>query len=311
MILGDFIALVVSFFAILYGAGLIIKSVDKFSHKLRLSSFSLSFFLLGMLTSIPEFAVGFTSLSQKNPDIFIGNLIGGVAIIFFLVIPLFAVFNGGVTLSHQISRKNLAYCLLTTLAPLVALLDNRITNIEGVALIGVYGLLFYVIERDKGIIDGTHTEILHAQSYSFIDILKILFGVGVVFVSSQIIVGKTILLAGGLGVSTFYISLVILSIGTNLPEFSLAVKSIVLKKGGVAFGDYLGSAAANTFLFGLFSLLSPGIVVSSTSFLKTFIMLGLGMLVLFHFTRSKNNISRQEGLVLLVIYLVFILIELL
>ena len=65
-----------SFLLIWFVAGLIVTSVDRLAHKLNLSSFAVSFFLLGILTSVPEISVGINSLIDKKPEIFVGNLIG-------------------------------------------------------------------------------------------------------------------------------------------------------------------------------------------------------------------------------------------
>ncbi len=305
----EFVKFLLSFFAILVGANLIVKSIDRFSHKLKLSSFAVSFFLLGILTSIPEFAVGLTAVSEGKPEIFAGNLIGGVAVIFFFIIPILAIFGNGIRLNTQLNNKNLIFSFLAMMAPLFVIYDMRITNVEGILLIFAYLFLFYLIEKDKGVFDGKNTQILNTHSYSFTDILKILLGVGLVFVSSNIIVQETIVFAQKLNVSTFYISLIALSIGTNLPEISLAVRSIISRKKDIAFGDYIGSAAANTFLFGLFTLITKGEVVTSTNFIKTFLLIGFGLLMFYYFTRSKRDISRKEGMMLLAFYAVFIIVE--
>ena len=100
-----------------------------------------------------------------------------------------------------------------------------------------------------------------------------------------------------------------LSLGTNLPELSIAIKSIVLGKKEVALGDYLGSAASNTLLFGIFTLLNGKRVdVSSYSFRVLFITL-LGLGTFYIFSRSKKDISKHEGKILLLIYILFILIQ--
>ena len=62
------IAYILSFFIIWLGAGLIIKSVDKIAEKLKLSAFAVSFFVLGILTSIPEMAISITAVIDKKPD---------------------------------------------------------------------------------------------------------------------------------------------------------------------------------------------------------------------------------------------------
>ncbi len=310
MVSWGFVTYIASFLALLFGAGLIIKSVDKFSHKLKLSSFSASFFILGMLTSIPELAVGLTSVAENKPDIFVGNLIGGIAVIFFLVIPILAVLGNGVTIESQINRNNLKFSFLAMLTPALALYDRKVANFEGILLLLVYVVIFFVVEQKKGILDK-NTEVLKVKSYSLIDITKIIFGVLIVFVSSQIIVDNTLAIATDLGVSTFYVSLIALSFGTNLPEFSLALKSIFARRKSIALGDYMGSASANVFLFGFLTLLSSKEVFVSTNFLTTFVLMAIGLLIFYILAISKGGISRKEGFALMIYYVFFAALELL
>ncbi|PIQ72690.1 hypothetical protein COY13_01085 [Candidatus Roizmanbacteria bacterium CG_4_10_14_0_2_um_filter_36_35] len=90
----------VSFLILWYCSGIIIRSVDRFAHRLKLSSFAVSFFVLGILTSVPEFSVGINSIINKTPDVFVGNLLGSSLVLFIFVIPLLAVFGGGVKMVH-------------------------------------------------------------------------------------------------------------------------------------------------------------------------------------------------------------------
>jgi cation:H+ antiporter len=117
------------------------------------------------------------------------------------------------------------------------------------------------------------------------------------------------MVANQMNISTYYISLIMLAIGTNLPEISLAVKSVVLRKKDIAFGDYIGSAATNTLLFGIFTLISGGEVLASTNFIETFVIMVFGLGLFYFFTRSKKDISRKEGFILAGYYLIFIILE--
>jgi cation:H+ antiporter len=299
-----------SFVSIWLGAGLIVSSVDKFSRKLKMSSFAVSFFVLGMLTSIPEFAVGLTSLSEHNPNIFVGNLIGGVATIFMLIIPLLAIFGNGIKLNHQLTSENMILAFVTMLTPAFMVMDKRVTNLEGVIMIVMYAGLFYFIESKKGVMDGNETNVLRARYYSIESLLRVLLGIAIVFVSSNAIVNKTLFFAKEFNISPFYLSLIVLAVGTNLPELSIAVRSVISGRKDVAFGDYMGSAAANTFLFGLFTLLNSGEVVTGSNFVLTFALIAFGLVLFFYFSRSKNDISREEGFILLCLYIIFVIVEL-
>jgi len=100
-----------------------------------------------------------------------------------------------------------------------------------------------------------------------------------------------------------------LSIGTNLPELSLALKSVILGKKDVAFGDFIGSGATNAFLFGILTLIYAEDIVIENNFGGTFVIIALGLLTFFFFTRSKNDISRKEGFILILFYIAFVAFE--
>lgn len=309
MFIDDILIYFIAFVAIWLGSGLIISAVDHFSRRLKISSFAFSFFLLGFLTSIPEFAVGMTSVVHKDPEIFVGNLLGGIAIIFLLVIPLLAVLGKGIKFSHEFSNKSVIFSLVIAVMPAFFVLDKKVSTLEGLILIISFAILFYLIQKDKGIFDQSHNHMMELKAYSLRDIFKVILGIGIVFISSQIIVEKTILFSQLLNISEFLISLTVLSLGTNLPEISLAIRSVITGKKDIAFGDYIGSAATNTFLFGVFTLLSGGEILTANNFLTTFLFLVVGLGIFYEFSRSKHALSRKEGVILMLLYGVFFIVE--
>lgn len=304
----NLIIFVISFVAIWFGSGLIIKSVDKISRKLKVSSFAISFFLLGILTSIPEISLSLAALSEGKPEIFVGNLIGGIIVIFFLIIPLFAVFGNGIKLTNKIESTKLIYAFIVLVTPLISVMDKRITVTEGIFMIILAGVLFFTVQRNKGILDGDN-ELLHLKRYSLNDILKIFLGIGLIFLASNLIVDKTIYFGTLLNIPAFFISLIVLSLGTNIPEISLVFRAIKDKKKDVAFGNYLGSATVNVVIFATMTLMSGGEVLTVNNFWKTLVIAIIGFTAFYHFTKSKHDLSRQEGSVLLLVYAVFLLVE--
>src|SRR3989344_4990880 len=218
MLLTNILLYLASFVVIWMGAGLIIRSVDKIARRLKLSQFAISFFLLGLLTSIPETAVSFNAVAQGNPEIFVGTLLGGVVVIFLFIIPILAILGKGIKVNHSLDSKHLALVLAVTAAPAAMVIDQRVTNFEGLLLIGFYLALFYVIQRKHGIFDKNETEVLTIKAYSFLDLLKMALGIGLVFISSNYIVDQTVFFSQIFSIPAFYISLIILALGTNLPE---------------------------------------------------------------------------------------------
>lgn len=310
MIIANFILYCLSFVAVWFGAGLIIKSIDKIARELRLSSFAVSFFVLGILTSIPETAVSINAIVNHNPEIFVGTLLGGTVVIFLLIIPILAILGKGVRINHDLNTKNLLLCLAVIASPGLVILDHRVTNLEGILLLIFYTVGFYFIQKKHGIFEQNPVEILSHKLYSFIDLAKVGVGIGIVFVSSQFIVSQTLSFAQILDIPAFYISLIVLSLGTNLPELSIAIRAVISGKKDIAFGDYLGSAAANTLLFGIFTLINDGEVLTANSFVVTFMFIVTGLGLFYYFAQSKKDISKKEGIILLVFYFLFVGYEL-
>ncbi|OGK10210.1 hypothetical protein A2767_02045 [Candidatus Roizmanbacteria bacterium RIFCSPHIGHO2_01_FULL_35_10] len=298
-----------SFGIIWFAAGIIVNSVDRIAHKLNLSSFSVSFFVLGILTSIPEISVGINSLIDNKPEIFAGNLIGGILVIFLLVIPLLAVFGNGLKLNHQMSKDNLLFALFVILAPSIFILDGRISIIEGLASIFLYIVLIFIIEKKKGLLERIKDEIINNTDQVDTDLVKLVVGVVTVFIVSKFIVDSTIFFSNFYNISPYLISLVILSVGTNLPELSLVFRSVLLKKNEVALGDFLGSAVANTVIFGVLTVIRGSDFLIKNHFLQTFIFVAGGLGLFYIFSRSKQDISRNEGLILLLAYVGFLIVE--
>lgn len=305
--IGFFIALCLLLWV---GTGLIVSAVDRFARSLKLSPFSLSFFVLGMLTSMPEISVGTNALALGTPEVFVGNLLGGIPVIFLLIIPILAIFGNGVKINHELSPTNILITFAVIVAPSFFVMDKKVTNLEGVVLIGFYLALFVLLEKNKGGILSLFQK--HKKSHAKISLLvglKILAGVLLVFLAARFLFRETMYFAQVMGIPAFYISLIALSLGTNIPELSMAVRSVINGKKDIVLGDYMGSAAANTLLFGVFTLLTPAESFAVNRSMITFGFIVGGLALFYQFYRSKHDISRREGFVLLGVYMVFAFLQ--
>lgn len=300
-----------SFLSIWFGAGLIVMGVDRFSSQLKVSSFAVSFFVLGMLTSIPELSLGLNAILLDDPEIYVGNLLGGVIVIFLFIIPLLAIIGKGIIITKQLNQRNTIFSLITIAAPCILLLDKKITNIDGIVMILLYVLLLFFIQKRRGLIDAVGN-ISSKHKVNYLDsILRIVIGVVIVYFTSQFMVERTIYFSQIFQVSPFLISLLGLSLGTNMPELSLAIRSVLLGKRDIALGDYMGSAAVNTLLFGAFNIFNRAPIAINGNFYITFLFIVVSLFLFYLFSRSKNIISWNEGLVLLSLYVAFLITELL
>lgn len=310
MFLFNIFLYIASFVMIWFGAGLIVSAASKFSENLKLSPFVFSFVFLGILTSTPEFSVGLQAVADHDAEIFVGNLLGGVVVLFLVVIPTLAVFGKGVSLKHEMDQKLLLTTMGVILLPALLTLDKRVTNPEGALMVISYLVLLYLIQKKNGIFSQRNTAIMNRKTYSYKDLFLLLVGLGIVFVSSNLIVEKTMYFASVLHISAFYIGLIVIAIGTDLPELTLAIRSVVSGKKELAMGDYIGAAAVSTFLFGIFTLLHNGEVLTISNFTVTVLFIGVALGLFYFFSYTKQYISRANGLLMLGVYVLFVYFEL-
>lgn len=304
----DLIITVLALIAMWFSASTIIGAVESISHKLNLSTFAVSFFVLGLLTSLPEISVGINATLERKPEIFTGDLIGGSLVLFILIIPILAVLGNGVKLSNHLGSGKLLFALTTIGLPAVFVTDGKLTAFEAVTLLLLYGGALFVIEKQKGIIERIRDRITDGKLDYVVLILQVLAGAAILFYAGSVLVDKTILFAGVLGVTPYLIGLLGLSVGTNTPELTLAIRAVISGKKDVAIGDYIGSAAANTLILGILTIVNGGVTVTN-HFFQTMLFTVLGLGFFYYFTRSKNDVSRTEGFALLFLYLSFILAE--
>ena len=193
--------------------------------------------------------------------------------------------------------------------PVLLVIDGKVDRTDSVMALVLYGLLLISVQSKKGFIGKLNR--FNQQSTVKVgrELFKILFGVATIFVASRFVVEQTHYFSNLLNVSPFLISLLFIAIGTNLPELSLVARSAFMRNHQVAFGDYVGSAAFNTFLLGLLTLIYGRPVILSNSYTVSLLFLIVGLLAFYYFARTKHIISRREAIALLALYVAFISTE--
>lgn len=295
----------VSFVGIWVGAGLAIRSVEKLAHKLRLSSFIVSFLVLGFFTSISELSVGVNAVLSDDPGIFVGNLIGASIVLFLMVIPLLAIVGQDISISKEVRGSNLILPLIVIAAPVLLSLDGVVGKTDAMLTIILFVISTLLIDKRRGFVKNVSALAKFKNFSATSEFLKIIFGASLIFASSRMVVAETEYFSLALGLSEFFISLMVISIGTNLPELSLIIRSIFMKSNQVAFGDYLGSASFNSFLYGILALWYGKPIVLNNSYAISLLFLVAGLLLFYLFAKSKHTISKSEALALFSLYLIF------
>ncbi len=300
-----------AFVGIWIGSGLAIGAVEKLSRLLRISSFIVSFLVLGIFTSVGEISVGVNAILAGDPEIYVGNLIGASIVIFMLIIPLLAISGNKINISKEFRGFNLPASLVVIALPVVLSIDGQVTRTDSIIVMVLFVLLVLAVQTKKNFIEHITTLATKSSIKIGKELFKILFGLSIIFIASRFVVSQTINFSEVLGVSPFVVSLLLIAIGTNIPELSFVVRSMFMRSNQVAFGDYVGSAAFNAFLLGLLTVVNGRPVYLTNSFLISLIFLIVGLVMFYNFARSKHSISRWEGAILLMLYVLFLTVEIL
>lgn len=291
-------------------AGLLLDSVGRLASRLCRSGFGTAFFVLGILTSISEISVAINAGMTGVPGVSAGNLAGASFVILLLIVPFLAVAGGGMSIKGLVSKETLAFTLLVILIPVLLLADGRVTMLEGgFAILAYLALAYSIRNRPEGDVSNVCIPAAGGRRELYLDIAKILVGAAAVFIASHFLVEESTAVATYLSVPASLLGLLLLSIGTNIPEIVIAIRAVLARNKDIAFGDYLGSAAANVPIFGALALFTGGFTVESSQFVGTALLMFMGFILFYFFARSRSELTRREGTILLLFYAGFVLMQ--
>lgn len=302
------LSLVAGVIVISYCSELLVNSAFRLGQRLHFSQFVTGFVLLGITTSSPEIFIGITSAISGNPQLSLGNLFGADIVLVTLICGGAAFGARGIIIRKDLTDSGrMIQTILLLLAPLLLVLDNNLSRLDGVILLLLYlGYLLLAHFRQSSL-PSLSLEFAHHHLSK--TIFHGLVGLGGVVLSSQIIVNSSLTLASLIHIPLASFGTLILSLGTNLPEIVVAITAIRHHHPNLILGDALGSAITNTLIIGFLGLISPFRIMQPVYLTTTFTFLTISLLTFFLMTRLKHHITKYEGLFLLFLYAIFVTVE--
>lgn len=265
------------------------------------------FFIVSFISILPEAFIAISSSLQGNPSFGVGTLLGSnvadLTIIF--VILVFVAGKNGLRIEKGLLNKITIYPLFLTI-PILLGLDGKFTRSEGAVLLLV-GIIFSVFVFKRSV-----------------DVKKLETGLKSHFLNSILLIGSMVMLLGGAHftvqsaidlagvwqVPPILVGILIVSLGTTIPELFFGVKAIKQKNHGLAIGDVLGSVLADaTTVIGLVAILTPFEFPERIAYVAGGFMVAASV-VLVVFFRSHGRLTRKESLLLALIWIVYIITEL-
>lgn len=317
------LVLLAAFFVLGKTADFLVRALVNLGKIFRVSSFALSFVLLGLTTSLPEFFIGVYSIADDIPRLSLGNLLGGVIILLTLITGLNGLLSGKITLNGKFARYSLCKILprvpgchhlelhdlgiigALLIAPALLLIDGALSRIDGAALIVLYVFFIWYYLREpqhQGEDNGeTKPSISKNSALFFVSAVVLVAVTRVVVDSSEVLLTR-------FQVPPFIFGLIALSIGTNLPELTIMLRARKHAR-DVSIGNTLGSAAANTLLLGFLAIVSPLQDLTSVDMRVSIGALALITILFVIFFRTKNALNRGESLALVFLYIAFIIVQ--
>lgn len=131
-------------------------------------------------------------------------------------------------------------------------------------------------------------------------------GLALALVASDVAVSYTRALAAALGAPSFLVGVVLVAVGTDLPEIANSVAAHLQGEGDVNVGDSVGSVLTqDTLVLGLFPLVVAVLAISRRQVGPVF-ALTIGGLLVTTLLVSDGYLSRLDGLVLVLAWVVSI-----
>jgi cation:H+ antiporter len=130
-------------------------------------------------------------------------------------------------------------------------------------------------------------------------LVLLLVGLAAALAASDVAVAYTRALAAGLGAPPFVVGVVLVGVGTDLPEIANSIASHLQGEGDVNVGDSIGSTLTqSTFVLGLFPLVAGVLAISrrQVGLITVLTIAGLGLTTLFVL---DGHLGRLEGLALI------------
>ncbi len=297
---------ILALFLVMKGATLATRYATKLADAFHLSKYTVGFIIIAVISILPETFISLNAAVQGIPSFGLGMLFGSNVADLTLVFALIVLFaKRGIRVESNILKNRFIYPFLLFL-PLVLGADGYFSRFEGIALIIAGGVFYYAALKD-----GVKGETSAADGEKVLrNAVYLLGSMALLLVGSHFTVESASVLATAVGVSPILVGMLVVGLGTTMPEFLFALKSVKRRNDSMAVGDILGTVLADaTIVVGLLALVRPFIFPQKIVYLTGFFMV-MASVLLFAFMKTKRTLSRKEGLALFLFWLVFVIAEL-
>jgi cation:H+ antiporter len=294
-----------------YGGDLLTKSSIDISLKFSVPKIIIGMTVVSFATSAPELIVSLNATLDGLPSFAIGNVLGSNIANIGLVLGIITIIYP-ITLKQRFYSTDFPLLMISTaLFYFIIYTDNQISRTEGfILLISITAILFYLFIYQKKSISEFSEEIDHNKISITKSFFYILFSGSLLWLGSETLIKSAVSVANKFEVSERIISITMVAIGTSIPELAASIVASLKKQNDLSIGNLIGSNIFNLLVvIGVTSSIIPiGGIEKSTLFndMLWVILFSAIILPLAYFGK-RNVLTRKKGIILLILYLIFII----
>jgi K+-dependent Na+/Ca+ exchanger-like protein len=320
---------------------LFIESLDEIAKVLQLPSNVAGASLMAMGSSMPELSIALIALVQEggaHSDIGVGNIVGSAVFNILVITGASALVRPARVSGPVVMRDCMVYSISIGLL-LFTFLDGKITLFESLSFLALYAIYIAILfqwnrlfpgqDIDEEIVeevDENAKQTALQKINGFIArLLRLLTGpprkayvrafiVSVLLIAaiSWVLVEYAVILAEALGVPAILVALTILAGGSSVPDLISSVLVSKKGRGEAAVSNAIGSNVFDISVgLGLPWLLvllfqQDTIIVGTEDLISSTYVLLATVVILFVFLTTDRTLSRREGAVLILLYVIYL-----
>ena len=301
--------LIVGFVLLIKGADIFVDGASSTALNLKVSKMVIGLTIVAFGTSAPELAVSIKALLSGSSDIVLGNVVGSNIFNILFILGVSSLFSSMVVKDNTVKKEiplTILFSVLLTVLSFDNVFDKNVQNVitrtDGFVILIFFIVFIYYL---ASIAKNNKEETEEAPYKIGKSLLFVLIGLVGIVAGSNLVVDNASAIAKALNVSEKMISLTIVAFGTSLPELVTSVQAARKHENDIAIGNIIGSNIFNIgIVIGLPCALIGNINVGTFNYVDMFTMIGAAVL-LFLLTFKKRKLDKGEGLIMLLIFIVY------
>lgn len=311
--LGSLLLVIAGLVLLMWGADRFVHGAAAAARNLGIAPLLIGLTVVAFATSAPEILVSVVAAIQKEPGLAIGNAIGSNIVNIGLVLGVTAMIRP-IRMESATLRREMPALLAVSLLTVSLFLDSYLSRVDGFVMLT--GLIIVMVWLARlGLRSAANDPIkrdFEAEIPSDVSmkmaVVWLVIGLGTLLLGAELLVDGAMGIATILGISEVVIGILVVALGTSLPELAVSLASALKGEYGLAIGNIVGSNIFNLLaVIGIAAAIEPSALAPTVLSLHIFVMVAF-TLVLFAMTYEYNGnaeLSRLEGLALLVAFIAY------